>query len=279
MKSARLQQRALGYAAAASVFNVPELLENILSNLDLRTLLTSAQRVSRRWRATVTGSPLLQRLLYLEPEQQRNGHRVPNPLLVEASPACFYHNPIGCDQVFFDSDMCRTSSSKAFMFPGATWRRMLLTQIPIERLGCWTSEYERGSLGDDTTWMFKILEFPSGLRMGKLYDLCQRWVSTTSSANFALFWEPTTVREYDFFKQTVEPRRIEALRECGAAVELLWRGERRNGPSKHSKKDVATFRRRFTYRDENATYSLEPARDSGYKPPTQWAAEKNFYDF
>lgn len=46
---------------------IPELLELILLHVDLRTILTSAQRVSRAWHALVTTSTALQRALFFAP--------------------------------------------------------------------------------------------------------------------------------------------------------------------------------------------------------------------
>jgi hypothetical protein len=50
---------------SAKVFNVPELLENIILFLAERDILASAQRVSRTWKASIKTSPHIQRKLLL----------------------------------------------------------------------------------------------------------------------------------------------------------------------------------------------------------------------
>jgi hypothetical protein len=50
--------------ALTAVLDVPELLENILSFLPEREILTSVQRVSRTWRSSIAGSPRIQRRLF-----------------------------------------------------------------------------------------------------------------------------------------------------------------------------------------------------------------------
>jgi hypothetical protein len=50
--------------ALTQVLDVPELLENILSFLPGREILTSVQRVSQAWRAAILDSPLIQRMLF-----------------------------------------------------------------------------------------------------------------------------------------------------------------------------------------------------------------------
>jgi hypothetical protein len=68
------------------VATTPELLEQILLNLDMHTLLVSAQRVSKAWHSLITSSKPLQRHLYFEPitaktPQEITTTRTRNPLL------------------------------------------------------------------------------------------------------------------------------------------------------------------------------------------------------
>jgi hypothetical protein len=51
--------------ALTQVLDVPELLENILSFLPEREILTSVQRVSQTWRSSIVASPRIQRKLFL----------------------------------------------------------------------------------------------------------------------------------------------------------------------------------------------------------------------
>lgn len=65
----RARTRAQGYNIAETlVFNIPELLERILSHFDMRTLLFS-QQVNRQFQACIRHSHHLQRLLFFEKTQ------------------------------------------------------------------------------------------------------------------------------------------------------------------------------------------------------------------
>lgn len=69
-----------------------ELLERILLQLDMRTLLVSAMRVSRAWNSLITTSPPLQRALFLLPEGRGDASisdTVFNPLLARHFPPFF----------------------------------------------------------------------------------------------------------------------------------------------------------------------------------------------
>ena len=124
---------------AEQVLSTTELLEIILLYVDPRTVLTSAQRVSRRWRALVTESPALQGALFLRPDpnHQRHYHqhqqmaaRVGTPLV----------NPFLTRDFWAPMDALllgdgsreppwwvrgRPARDPRFMRRGASWRRML----------------------------------------------------------------------------------------------------------------------------------------------------------
>jgi hypothetical protein len=51
------------HTATEKAFAIPELLENILSGVDMLTLLVSAQRVSRVWNDLIKSSSSLQQKL------------------------------------------------------------------------------------------------------------------------------------------------------------------------------------------------------------------------
>ncbi|KAK2035111.1 F-box domain-containing protein [Colletotrichum zoysiae] len=53
--------------AMETVLAIPELLEAILVQVDMRTLLVSASRVSRAWKGFIDGSPALQQALFFKP--------------------------------------------------------------------------------------------------------------------------------------------------------------------------------------------------------------------
>lgn len=82
------------------VLNTPELLEEILGFLDVRTLLTSVQLVNHEWHSLVTHSPALQRALYFRPDETKRPNSARacdddevdfglNPLLAEVFPGFF----------------------------------------------------------------------------------------------------------------------------------------------------------------------------------------------
>ncbi|OHF03667.1 F-box domain-containing protein [Colletotrichum orchidophilum] len=53
--------------AVETVLAIPELLEYILVQVDMRTLLVSASRVSKTWKAFIDGSPAVQQALFFKP--------------------------------------------------------------------------------------------------------------------------------------------------------------------------------------------------------------------
>ncbi|KAL4992661.1 hypothetical protein BDW68DRAFT_53281 [Aspergillus falconensis] len=54
-------------SATETVLSIPELLEQILLNLDMQDLLTSAQRVNKHWQHIISTSPRLQQTLFFRP--------------------------------------------------------------------------------------------------------------------------------------------------------------------------------------------------------------------
>lgn len=141
------------------VISILEILEHILSHLDLQTLLVSAQRVNREWATLIKNSPTLQACLFLVPDEQAVG-KTPNPLLAKAFPFCFEHlklppgatlphisktapdgpavimdNVSMADIETFDSSQYIIARKDAFTRDYASWRKMLIQQPPIRALG------------------------------------------------------------------------------------------------------------------------------------------------
>jgi hypothetical protein len=120
--------------AGQRVADVFELLEPILLQLDMRTLLL-AQRDTRRFRAVVKGSDLIQQALFLKPAPKSllpDGTPAPpvlNPLLTDAInyrhiPVSFNYNYDGSDGISLDSPMVLAADSElaangAALAPGA----------------------------------------------------------------------------------------------------------------------------------------------------------------
>lgn len=59
-------QEVVSFEAATAVLETTEMLENIMRFLDMKTLLLS-QRVDKRWQATIKGSIMLQKKLFMLP--------------------------------------------------------------------------------------------------------------------------------------------------------------------------------------------------------------------
>ncbi|KAI0390983.1 hypothetical protein F5Y17DRAFT_471181 [Xylariaceae sp. FL0594] len=207
-----------------SVLQTTELLENILEQLDIRTLLTSAQRVSRRWQGVIKQSPRLQEALFFRPaptpppatpdssDASPSVNITVNPLLAEVFPLCFPNEEVeeeGADaqeqcrlreqkqraktlwkSSFDSSPLARDERlRKAWMYPDASWRRMLVRQPPVVELGVWEHWHAMG--GD--SHKFSVEEFPEGLRMDHLYDEATQKI-LGAEFGFRMFWGNPHVR-------------------------------------------------------------------------------------
>jgi hypothetical protein len=132
-------------SALQHVFQIPGLLETILSNLDICTLLVSAQRVSKTWHTLISGSQQLQRALFFEPDPHSAKRH--NPLLAAIFPFCFHHLRLHDSQdlpfiskctylpdlwcgLFPPIDRFR-AKREVFSRGDASWKRMLVHQPPI----------------------------------------------------------------------------------------------------------------------------------------------------
>lgn len=114
--------------ARATVFGTTELLEMVLLQLDLRSLL-KIQQVCQRWKQIITHSIHLQQALYLKPAKPSTSNRTPNPLI---------------EEIILPQLLLR---SRHFLIPGkhpnfepcfrqeASWRKMLPQQPPASTIG------------------------------------------------------------------------------------------------------------------------------------------------
>ncbi|KAF7180673.1 hypothetical protein CNMCM7691_009964 [Aspergillus felis] len=164
-----------------AAFGIPEVLEMILLNLDMRTLLC-IQRTCRSWLSIIRDSSPIQKALYFTPiENTPDQEKVQNPLLVEAFPAIFKlvdpDNPE--DDYEYDEptlaafDMMKSSSKlAAYLRPEASWRRMLLQQPPVCNFEVYF--YATNAFGFTHTF-FEVPEdprgFADGLRMGDFFEV------------------------------------------------------------------------------------------------------------
>ncbi|KAF7594155.1 hypothetical protein BBP40_010004 [Aspergillus hancockii] len=164
--------------AAQRVLFTPELLETILLDLDLRTLLTSAQRTCRAWINLIRDSIALQRALYFTlASESRSPEKVLNPLLVDAFPA-FFRMPENeaayryqSNGLLSDTRMFKHPETQpSFLRKEASWRRMLVQQPPVYKIARWHCSV--GQLG-----VYTYREIPGrakqtqhGLRMETLFE-------------------------------------------------------------------------------------------------------------
>ncbi|KAI0455926.1 hypothetical protein F5B21DRAFT_470190 [Xylaria acuta] len=213
-----------------AVLQTAELLQEILLQLDLRTLLTTAQLVSRQWHELITSSPALKQALYFEPIVRPSGPATHNPLLAEVFPPWFPKQtkdeqpdvtkpPKMINREDFGSlPMAQASRRHAFMHPDATWRRMLVQQPPVLRLGRWTASH--AMMGD--FHHFPLQEFPDGLRMGSLYDLAQDWVRQAVSG-FNVFWDPSVATTYGStrYGRGMEPGKKDELESFASQASVV----------------------------------------------------------
>ncbi|CRL20950.1 unnamed protein product [Penicillium camemberti] len=67
-KTAIQQQPGIGPKSAINqALNIPEILEMVLVEMDMRTLLTCTQRVCRAWLNLIKASPSIQKALFFTP--------------------------------------------------------------------------------------------------------------------------------------------------------------------------------------------------------------------
>lgn len=180
----------------------------ILLELDMRTLITSAQRVDRSWSQLIKASPRLQQALFLAPAPKppsRSTESPPyiqNPLLAEVFSPFFSKPPRRPDTTwpgFYrrlvlakktrakkkNSAQPERPRQAAFVRADASWRRMLVTQPPIAKLGVVTVDDIIGGRYFGTAWKAGEVTFttarsrPRGLSMGVLYDMAFDWVEKT----------------------------------------------------------------------------------------------------
>lgn len=114
--------------APHEALGIPEMLEEILLEVDMRTLLTSAQRVSQWWRDVITDSPRIQQRLFLRPITE-NSRPECNPLTADILRCILREKRLWLYRMAgnytYDDPPGRVA---AFRDPNAVWRRMLLQQ-------------------------------------------------------------------------------------------------------------------------------------------------------
>lgn len=155
------------------VLRTPELLELILLELPLRTLLTRASLVNKQWRDHITSSLPLQRALFFKTCSPGTPSRV-NPLMAADFPIFFdgnEHSRFSFDQLPFarsrkdnnsghsgvadEDDVVEAPSvppkqlalRAAFLHPSASWRRMMPRQPAVDEPVFWRDVFHRSNRG------------------------------------------------------------------------------------------------------------------------------------
>ncbi len=148
-------------SAMATVLSMPELLEAVFLQCDMRSVLTSTQRVCRQWRDIVVSSPAVQTHLYFRPGRGSPSNAdagdndddddvpVLNPLLAKVFPPFFEPLVVAAaaaaaaaasasEGLWGRAEIASLPLARdpaPFMREGASWRTMHVQQPPLRALG------------------------------------------------------------------------------------------------------------------------------------------------
>ncbi|KAI9926503.1 hypothetical protein MW887_004270 [Aspergillus wentii] len=159
---------------AHPALQIPEILEQILLDVDMRTLLVSAQRVSQHWNTVISQSQPLQQALFFQPVQNKQQTRIRNPLLEEL----FWHpdaDPqpdLGIPSLKFKVRV--PYQDRVFAHRNASWQRMLIQQPPTSKIGFFMGSQNTAYYSNKTIWMMDFYNSShqtkkKHLRMGDFY--------------------------------------------------------------------------------------------------------------
>lgn len=213
-------------SAITTVFSTHELLECILLQVDLRTLLTSAQRVNRTWYDLVRSSLPLQRTLFFaaQDDNHKNSEYTYNPLLTNAFPTFFQSFPGSAAGRPRSLDLnslemvLRPDKQTAYLRAEASWRKMLTRQPPVRSL--LAVRVTSSMAGQNET--IERLEVPEGgLRMGRVFELVmsRKVVSFEPITHNHLSWNPgSDVRGFQGSNMRVNDELRRAVVEADALL-------------------------------------------------------------
>ncbi|KAJ5649798.1 uncharacterized protein N7484_003521 [Penicillium longicatenatum] len=183
--------------------DTPEILEMILAQMDMRTLLTSAQRVSRSWFNLISTSPSIQKALFFTPIKDSEwgiGAKILNPLLTETFVSLFPAKGKSYSCCF---DICDLPMAKdalimtRFARKDASWRKMLVQQPPVSGIGLFPLLSSRGHHGVNCYSIpadQKMQESGhNGLRMERLFEV----LLLTRFTSPHVYWSPGKSIEFD----------------------------------------------------------------------------------
>ncbi|KAK8085028.1 hypothetical protein PG997_006299 [Apiospora hydei] len=172
-----------------------ELLEAILLCIDMRTLLTTAQRICRRWHHLIGDSPSLQKALFFEPDNTvLPTNPLRNPLLAEVFTVWFEYDssdkrvPNGRDHHYYRDFQASPFARNldVVLHNNASWKRMLVQQPPLLHLGDWRHTYDEMGHHEE---LLVHDPFPHGLRMESLYFLTFERMKAGEFASVRMLWD------------------------------------------------------------------------------------------
>lgn len=175
-----------------TIFLISELLENILLHTDMRTLLTSGQRVCRGWNDIIKSSPSLQEHLFLRPCKSQVSdisQRSRNPLMEDVLWAQFFLKQQKISETTAEVSRFPLRETdrlklKTYLRKDASWKQMLLQQPPTSSIG--VLEIIKRSDSEFT----KLAVNPSSgfLRMGHILNLLQGRSTLVPTRNKWILW-------------------------------------------------------------------------------------------
>ncbi|KFY81210.1 hypothetical protein V499_00036 [Pseudogymnoascus sp. VKM F-103] len=196
---------------ANSVFATPKLLSLILSFLEIRDLLVSAQLVNRTWNSVIAATASLQIALFFK----ATAFTVPrfiNPLLKEIFPLWFeppslYSRTHPRSTALDFQQLAWAQRAPAFQRCEASWRKMLVVSGGVEIRGLKITWRMQNMLG----WQESrgMLACEDGLRMGVLWDLTKDFCVSHENASFMMNWP--------------EKLFLDKRREVVPAAEIRWK--------------------------------------------------------
>ncbi|KAJ5992668.1 hypothetical protein N7451_008392 [Penicillium sp. IBT 35674x] len=209
--------------ATRKCLDTPELLEMILTQTDVRTLLTSA-RVSRNWFNLISTSPSIQKALFFAPIKESEWgreERFLNPLLTEAFPSLFptkdklYNDHFDIRELPMVKD---TLTVAQFTRKDASWRKMLVQQPPISGIGLFAIESAMGGKSVQCSSVppdQKMQECGyDGLRMERLFEV----LLLTRFTSPEVYWSAEGSIEFDAYSEKINDVFYQNLSKFGLVL-------------------------------------------------------------
>lgn len=184
---------------AAQKICIPELLEMILLQLDMRTLLVSAQRVCRAWHILIKDSSSLQTLLFFKPATEPFPTELRARSMVKNNPLLsyiwheFWRKRVSTSSVSHKLPQLDPHREKVFLREEASWRQMLLRQPPVPLMSVVEYDNTYRAPQGSTLW-FKAED--KILRLGYLYSEMSR-LSLIPGRDLRTFWECDLINQYE----------------------------------------------------------------------------------